>query len=191
MRDIFVIVDVQKDFCRNGALEVPDTESLIKPLNKTIQKAVDLDMLIIFTRDWHPENHSSFKNYGGQWPVHCVQNTPGAQFHPKLTIPDEYKIVDTGTAPDKEGYSPYEDPLMTELVNQPNIKTVYITGIALEYCVRATCLDTIRFKKKVVLIEPLTRSISKDNAVLEKYWDELTRAGIIRAQSFNMNVTSS
>ena len=62
----FVIVDVQQDFCEGGALEVPNAESLIKPLNIAIQKAVDLGMLTIFTRDWHPKDHSSFSKY-------CVQ----------------------------------------------------------------------------------------------------------------------
>ena len=88
---------------------------------------------------------------------------------------------------DKDGYSPYENPMMAELVNQTNVKTVYVAGIALEYCVRATCLDTIKFKKQVILIEPLVRSVSKDEIVLAKQWDKLINAGIIRGQKIDGN----
>ncbi|KKK53530.1 hypothetical protein LCGC14_3093860, partial [marine sediment metagenome] len=148
MAKLFIVVDVQVDLCAGGALEVPDTESLIQPLNKAIQKAVDLGMLIIFTRDWHPENHKSFKASNGQWETHCVQNTTGAQLHPDLIVPVGSYIIDKGTTPDSEGYSPYCNPLMAELVDQPDVKTVYVTGIAFEYCVRATCLDTVKLKKR-------------------------------------------
>jgi nicotinamidase/pyrazinamidase len=182
MTKVFIVVDVQVDFCEGGALEVPDTESLIAPLNKAIKKAASLGMTIIFNRDWHPENHKSFKASNGQWETHCVQNTPGAQLHPDLIVPIGSYTVDKGTTPDSEGYSPYCNPLMNEIVDQPEIKTVYVTGIAFEYCVRATCLDTIRLKKKVVLIEPLVRSVSKDKIVLAKQWDKLINAGVIRAQ---------
>lgn len=185
MHNILIVVDVQNDFCRNGALEVPNAESLIKPLNIAIQKAVDLGMLTIFTRDWHPEQHSSFAKYGGQWPIHCVQNTKGADFHGSLYVPDKSRTVDSGTEPDKEGYSPYENPLMAELVDQPDVNTVYVAGIALEYCVRATCLDTVKLKKRVILVEPLVRSVSKDKIVLTKQWNELTNAGVIRAQEID------
>lgn len=187
MSDIFIVVDVQNDFCAGGALEVPDTESLIKLLNKVIHKAVDLGMLIIFTRDWHPENHSSFKNFGGQWNHHCVANESGSQFHPNLIVPEKCEIVNKGMDVDKDGYSPYENPLIAELVDQPDVKTVYVSGIAFEYCVMATCLDTIKLKKKVVILEPLVRSVSEDKGKLEKYWDELTRAGVVRAQEIDVD----
>ena len=187
MRDILVIVDVQIDFCAGGALGLDDTESLIEPLNNTIQQACDLGMLILFTRDWHPENHSSFKASNGQWETHCVSNTPGAQFHPDLIVPSGSHIVDKGTASDSEGYSPYGNPRMSELVNQPDVNTVYVAGIAFEYCVRATCLDTIKLNKQVVLIEPLVRSVSKDEIVLAKQWNELINAGVIRVQGIDGN----
>jgi len=183
MLDIFIVVDVQNDFCAGGALEIPGTESLIQPLNKAIEKASSLGMTIVFNRDWHPENHKSFKASNGQWETHCVQNTPGAQLHPDLIVPVGSYIVDKGTTPDSEGYSPYCNPLMAKIVDQPDVKTVYVTGIALEYCVKATCLDTIKHNKKVLAIEPLIRSVSKDKTIVEKQWNDLKDCGVVRVQN--------
>ena len=164
---------------------MPDSESLIQPLNEAIEKAKRLGMLIIFTRDWHPENHSSFEKFGGQWPSHCVQNTRGAEFHGGLVIPESVEIVNAGMELGKPGYSAYEDSKMAELINQPDLGTVFVAGIALEYCVRAVCLDTVKLGKRVVAIEPLIRSISQDSGVVEKLWAELTDAGVVRAQDMS------
>lgn len=186
MRNVLVVVDVQKDFCAGGALEVPDSESLIQPLNQAIKKALSLGMSVIFTRDWHPKNHSSFVEFGGQWPAHCIQNTWGAEFHADLLIPDNScHIVNAGMESLKLGYSPYEDPRMFEFVNGPGIGSVLVTGIALEYCVRLTCLETIKLGKRVVAIDPLIRSISEDKASIEKRWAELVDAGVLLAPSIS------
>lgn len=182
MDKVFIVVDVQVDFCAGGALGVAQSKSLIEPLNAAIRKAESQDMLIICTRDWHPENHSSFERFGGEWLPHCIGNTSGAQFHPQLIIPERCEIVNKGMDIDKDGYSPYENPKMKELIYQPNIKNVYVTGIALEYCVSSTCLDTIKLGKHVVAVEPLIRSISEDRAAIEERWAELVEAGVVRAQ---------
>lgn len=185
MCDVLIVVDVQKDFCAGGALEVPDADSLIESLNQVVAWAYDVNMLVVFTRDWHPEEHSSFAEFGGQWPTHCVQNTPGAEFHDDLLIPENVHIVNAGIESDKLGYSAYEDTKMAQLITQPDISTVFVTGIALEYCVRAACLDTIKLGKQVVAIELLIRSISNDKSILERRWNELMAAGVVRAQDMS------
>ncbi|MFQ5989239.1 MAG: isochorismatase family protein, partial [Candidatus Methylomirabilales bacterium] len=78
LRDAVIVVDVQNDFCPGGALPVPDGDQVISPLNELLRRA---NCLIVATRDWHPTNHCSFTDQGGVWPVHCVAETWGADFH--------------------------------------------------------------------------------------------------------------
>ena len=78
-KSALVVVDVQRDFCEGGALAAANTLSLLPPLRKFIEEAKRHGALVVFTQDWHPANHSSFKANGGPWPVHCVAGTPGAE----------------------------------------------------------------------------------------------------------------
>jgi nicotinamidase/pyrazinamidase len=80
--DALIIVDVQKCFCPDGAVPVPEGDKIVSNFNRYIEKFSKVGAKIIATRDWHPPNHSSFKQYGGEWPPHCVQETEGAEFHP-------------------------------------------------------------------------------------------------------------
>jgi nicotinamidase/pyrazinamidase len=179
--DVLVVVDVQSDFCQDGVLEVAGAESLIEPLNRVIAAADRSNMQIVFTRDWHPNNHSSFKP-GGRWPPHCIQESQGAKFHPRLKQPAGTYVVDIGVEATRPGYSPYEQSAMDEVINRPDVDTVYVTGIALEYCVRATCMDTIDRQKKVVALEPYILAASDDPNERERIWRGLERAGVGRWQ---------
>jgi len=82
-----IVVDVQNDFCPGGALPVPGGDMVVPVLNTYIKKFIEKGLPVYFTRDWHPENHISFKSQGGIWPPHCVQKTEGARFHPGLYVP--------------------------------------------------------------------------------------------------------
>src|SRR5690554_7954855 len=82
-QDALLIVDVQNDFCQGGSLAIAGADAIIPVLNDWIDAAIDAGILIFVTRDWHPVGHVSFKQHGGIWPVHCVQDTEGAQFHPR------------------------------------------------------------------------------------------------------------
>src|SRR3989338_6515113 len=86
LKKALLIVDVQNDFCPGGALAVPDGDQVVEPLNRMIYYARVNRWLTIVSRDWHPADHCSFKEQGGPWPSHCVQNTSGAEFHPDLDI---------------------------------------------------------------------------------------------------------
>ncbi len=173
-----IVVDVQKDFFKGGTLEVIGASSLINPLNSAIKSAIRRRFILIYTRDFHPENHFSFNVFGGPWPRHCVRGTKGTEFHDDLYIYKNAFTIDVGTDPKKEGYSPYENPLTKEIIIQNNITEIYVSGIALEYCVKATCLDSLKFSNKVFAIIPLIRSISQDEFVVKSEWDELKRRGI-------------
>src|SRR5262245_2557199 len=95
--DALLIVDVQSDFCPGGALPIDRGDDVVPVLNQWVAAAVDSRVPVFASRDWHPRQHLSFKESGGDWPVHCVQDTVGAQFHPRLTLPDSAIVITKGT----------------------------------------------------------------------------------------------
>jgi nicotinamidase/pyrazinamidase len=145
-RSALLIVDVQKDFCPGGALPAPDGDRVVPPLNRYIEEAVAHGWPVYASRDWHPPVTRHFRQYGGEWPVHCVEATEGAQFHPDLRLPESTIIVSKGQSPEKPGYSAFEGstptgrPLVDDL-RERHIEHLYVGGIATDYCVKHSVLD--------------------------------------------------
>lgn len=155
-----VVVDVQVDFCEGGYLPVPNTTSLIGDLNKVIKKFEEDNMPIIFSRDWHPENHCSFQLHGGKWPIHCVKNTPGAEFHPDLLIPKDFILISKGDNVEYEEYSPFDfSRHYLELLSESGISCLLVCGIATEYCVYSTVCSIYEFNLLPIVSTNLIRSI--------------------------------
>ena len=99
---------------------------------------------VVATRDWHPPNHNSFREQGGPWPAHCVQETGGAELHPRLHTSEIDAIVDAGREPGDEGYSGFEHTELERLLRDQGVDTVHVGGLALDYCVKETALDARR-----------------------------------------------
>jgi nicotinamidase/pyrazinamidase len=154
-----IVVDVQRDFCEGGALAAADTLSLLEPLRKSIDDARRKGALIVFTRDWHPRNHSSFQANGGPWPVHCVANSQGAQLMAPIRPEAEDMLVNKGVAAEGPGYSGFEDTGLAERLKQLEVNRVGVAGIATEYCVRATALDSIRAGFATSVVSDLVRAV--------------------------------
>lgn len=144
-----LIVDVQVDFCPGGALPAPQGDTILPALNRYIAQAVENGMPIYASRDWHPLVTTHFKAYGGLWPPHCVQGTPGAAFHPDLQLPAETVVVTKGDVSDREGYSSFDGRTadgrsLADALRDRHIDTVYVAGLTTEYCVKQTALDALR-----------------------------------------------
>jgi nicotinamidase/pyrazinamidase len=143
-----LVVDVQNDFCAGGALEVPQAERVLSPLNRYIAEAVHHHTLVYASRDWHPAVSSHFRQWGGPWPPHCVQGTPGARFHPDIHLPSTVIVITKGEDFASSGYSDVEGhtaegaPFLEDL-RARGISHLYVGGIATEYCVRYTVLDAL------------------------------------------------
>ena len=144
MQDALLVVDVQVDFCEGGALTAYDTESLIDTVNGLTENYTGENRLVIFSRDWHPENHCSFKPQGGVWPVHCVTGTPGAAFHPRLYLPACHLVVSKATRPEVEAYSAFDGTGLKELLDSLGVRSLALCGIATEYCVLASYEDAVK-----------------------------------------------
>lgn len=143
-----LIIDLQNDFCPGGALPVANGEAVVAPLNRLITRFVAAKLPIFASRDWHPATTRHFLPGGGPWPVHCVQGTAGAAFHPQLQLPATAAIISKGEDPERDDYSAcagrnLQGLLLPELLRQAGVSHLYVGGLATDYCVRATVLDLL------------------------------------------------
>jgi nicotinamidase/pyrazinamidase len=175
--DALVIVDVQQDFCPGGALAVPEGNAVVPVLNAWIAKAVAGGAAVIASRDWHPVEHPSFSSQGGPWPQHCLQDTPGAAFHKGLHLPHDTILVSKGTRFDKDQYSAFDETGLAIALRRRDIRRIWIGGLALDICVKATALDAVRAGFETHLIHQACRALSaaSEKAALRQMQD----AGVV------------
>jgi nicotinamidase/pyrazinamidase len=173
-REALIIVDVQNDFCPGGALAVAGGDEVVAPLNELARNSG----LVVATRDWHARDHSSFRDHGGPWPVHCVAASAGAALHPDLDRCAIDIVLDKGRAPDLAGYSAFEKTGLAALLRERGITRLHIGGLALDYCVRHTALDARRLGFEVVLHLAATRAVEARAGDAERTRAQLAAAGV-------------
>ncbi len=177
--DALIVVDLQKDFCPGGALAVPEGDQVVGVMNRWIRAAERVGAVIVISRDWHPPNHCSFETEGGPWPVHCVQNTPGAEYHADLYFPLCAFYVDKARDPDRESYSDFAGTGLSQSLRRSEVQRIFIGGLALDYCVKATALDGLAEGFEVHLILPATRAVNVNPGDGTKALNEMRSAGVI------------
>lgn len=166
--NVLIVVDVQNDFLR-GSLRVPLGEEVVFPI---VNMAHNFD-LVIATRDFHPGNHCSFKDFGGEWPSHCVRGTPGAALHPRIDDMADI-IISKGTEADREAYSGFQGTILGDILAGLHPVDVTVVGLATDYCVKATALDAGRFANTVTVDLKACRGITEktvEEAIYEmEHW---------------------
>jgi nicotinamidase/pyrazinamidase len=163
-RDALVAVDVQNDFCPGGALGVREGDRVVPVLNRYIARFRQSGAPVFLTRDWHPAKTAHFRAYGGVWPPHCVQGTPGAAFHPALEVPAEAVIVSKGMDPEEDAYSAFqavdrEGRAFPAVLEARGIRRLFLGGLATDYCVKETTLDAARRGFAVVVLADAIRAV--------------------------------
>jgi nicotinamidase/pyrazinamidase len=176
-----IIVDMQKDFCEGGALPVKGCSSLIPTINTLVKIFEDSELPIIASRDWHPQNHISFKKRGGPWPPHCIQGTEGTEFHPDLKIPGNTIIISKGYLPDRDAYSAFDGTELHYILSLKGVKRLFVTGVATEYCVKATAADALKLGYEVIVLEDCIAPVSPEDG--DKALQELLKKGAVIATS--------
>jgi serine/threonine protein kinase len=193
-----LVVDVQNDFCPNGALAVPGGDHVVPIINKLSRRFAH----VILTQDWHCEDHLSFASshpgrkpmslielpYGPQilWPDHCVQGTPGAEFHPDLELDRCELILRKGYHRDIDSYSAFfENDRQTPTglagyLRERGLTRLFIVGLATDFCVAYSAIDARRLGFEVTVIENGCRGIDVDGS-LDASWAQMAEAGVIRA----------
>src|SRR5258708_11730280 len=172
-----LIVDVQNDFCPGGTLAVPEGDKVVPVINGLM----DSFPLVIASKDWHPKDTVHFK----KWPPHCVQDTPGADFHPKLNASKIKKIFLKGTRNKDDGYSAFEATSadLTEFLKKEEVTDLYIVGLATDYCVKATALDADKVGFEAFVVEDAVAAVNKNPGDGEKALREMAHAGITLIRS--------
>jgi nicotinamidase/pyrazinamidase len=200
-----IVVDLQNCFVTGGTLPVPHGEDVIPVINK-IAPAFEN---VVLTQDWHPAGHISFASthpgtkpfdviklaYGEQvlWPDHCLQGTPDAQLHRKLHIPQAELIVRKGFHRNVDSYSAFEEAnraIPTGLqgyLNERGIKTLFISGLATDFCVAWTAMDACKAGFATYVIEDACRGIDLNGSV-EAAWKEMGKRGVRRIQSTDIEL---
>jgi nicotinamidase/pyrazinamidase len=197
MKNALIVVDVQNDFCDGGALEVKKGNEVIPVINKLIKTQI-FDF-IIATQDWHPRDHKSFaSNHKNKniydviklngieqvlWPDHCIQRTKGARFHNDLDLGKKYYVFKKGKNPNIDSYSGFYDndhktsTGLNEFLTKNKIIEVYITGLATDYCVKFTALDSVKEGYKTYIIKEAIRGVNINKDDSKKALKEMKEKG--------------
>ena len=183
-QDALIIIDVQNDFCQQGALAVPDGEQVVPVINQLAKKF----QTVVLTQDWHPANHASFASshnaepfttttlhYGEQtlWPDHCVQGSKGAEFHSELRYNNASMIICKGMHQNIDSYSAFFENDRTTptgligYLHTMKIKRVFCAGLAFDFCVRYTAEDAATQMFETIVIENACRAIDMDGSVTD------------------------
>jgi nicotinamidase/pyrazinamidase len=195
--DLLLIIDVQNDFCPGGALAVADGDAVVPFINRLAQQFAH----VALTQDWHPPGHSSFATshpgrapfetiempYGQQtlWPVHCVQGTPGAAFHPQLVTERAEMVIRKGFRTEIDSYSAfYENDRRTPTglagyLRERGLRRIFLAGLATDFCVYYSAVDARRLGFDIVLIEAGCRAIDLAGS-LDAAWAGMAEAGVHR-----------
>jgi len=160
--DALLIIDVQIDFCPGGSLPIEDGDQVVPVLNKWIEAARVKEIPVYASRDWHPHKHPGFKENGGLWPVHCLQDSLGADFHPDLNLPEGTVLISKGVRFDQDQNSAFDQTGLAVHLRKAGIRRLYIGGLAEDVCVLATVLDACHEGFETVLIRDATRSITPE-----------------------------
>lgn len=186
-RDALVIVDVQKDFCPGGALPVPDGDQVVPVLNRYAERFAQCGAAVFASRDWHPEKTKHFKPYGGVWPPHCIQATPGAEFHPDLRLPAGTEVISKGMDPGADAYSCFQadtadDMPFTAALGERGVGRLFVGGLATDYCVKATVVDALNEGFEVVVLEDAVRAVEVEPGDTARAWAAMKEAGALVAR---------
>ncbi|MCE2493933.1 MAG: bifunctional nicotinamidase/pyrazinamidase [Alphaproteobacteria bacterium] len=198
--DTLVVIDVQNDFCPGGALEVPNGDEVVAPINGLMERFRH----VLLTQDWHPIDHISFASmhegrnpfeviqvdYGPQvlWPNHCVQGTSGAEFHAGLNVDSAELVIRKGYRQTIDSYSAlFENDRSTSTglagyLRDRGFERLFMAGLATDYCVAYSALDGRREGFEIIVIDDACRGIDLEGSV-EAAWQQMTDAGVERIDS--------
>jgi len=196
-----IIVDLQNDFLPGGALPVPHGDEVI-PVANELQSRFDL---VVATKDWHPPDHGSFAaNHPGKkpgdrvildgieqilWPVHCVQNTYGAEFAPAFDTSRIAQVFHKGVERNIDSYSTFFDNAhrretgLADYLKKRSIKNIYLMGLALDYCVKYSALDARHLGLNTHVILDGCRGIELEHGDIDRTLDEMKRVGAVLLKS--------
>jgi nicotinamidase/pyrazinamidase len=180
-----IVVDMQNDFADpGGSLYVRGGEEVVPLVNQEVELATRARATVVYTQDWHPPSTPHFAKDGGIWPVHCVQGTWGAEFHPQLQV--EGEVVRKGSG-GEDGYSGFstrhpesgeERPTeLEELLRARGVRRVVVAGLATDYCVKETVIDAAERGFEVAVLAEAVRAVELEPGDAQRAMEDVRRAG--------------
>lgn len=191
-----ILVDIQNDFLPGGALAVPGGDEIVALANDLMEEFE----IVVATQDWHPPDHGSFAaNHSGKevfesieldglpqtlWPVHCVWDTPGAEFAPGLVVCGITRVFQKGTRSEVDSYSGFHDngrrhsTGMAEWLREQGVTHLTVCGLATDYCVKYTALDAVSEGFQVTFALAASRGVDLTAGDVDKAVEEMRGAGI-------------
>ncbi|WP_026352952.1 bifunctional nicotinamidase/pyrazinamidase [Solimonas variicoloris] len=198
-RAVLLVIDVQNDFMPGGRLPVADGDAVVPLINRLGARFAH----VVLTQDWHPADHASFASqhagrqpfeqialpYGAQtlWPDHCVQDSAGAALHPDLALPQARLLIRKGCHRQVDSYSAFVEADrrtttgLAGYLRERGVDTVYLAGLALDFCVAWSALDARAAGFTTAVIDDACRAIDLDGS-RERAWHDMTAAGVRRLQ---------
>jgi nicotinamidase/pyrazinamidase len=174
MNSALLVVDVQNDFCPpSGSLAVPRGDQVVPVINRLAERF----SRVVTTQCWHPPDHCSFQAQGGPWPPHCVAGTGGAELHPGIKLSPVHRVL-KGTLSQKDAYSGFDGTDLLDWLRTQGVDTVFVTGLATDYCVRATALDARNAGLMVYAVTDACRGVEVRPGDSERAWRDLLEAGV-------------
>src|SRR6185503_6133233 len=191
-KQALIVVDVQNDFCPGGTLAVAHGDEVVEPLNEQIDEFLERGAPVYKSRDWHPATTKHFQAYGGTWPVHCVQNTKGAEFHPALRDDPRITVVSKGLG-DTDCYSAFDETDLASQLREQGVEEVVVGGLATDYCVKNTVLDALKHRFKVKALKNAMRPVDLRPGHGDRAIEEMRAAGeeIVSTDSTEKSAASS
>jgi len=175
-KQALIVVDVQNDFCPGGALAVAEGDEVVAPLNELIDEFLERGNPVYKSRDWHPPKTKHFQAYGGTWPIHCVQNTKGAEFHPQLRDDPRVRVISKGLG-DTDCYSAFDETDLASQLQEQGVEELVVGGLATDYCVKATVLAGLNEGFKVKALKNAMRAVDVNPGDGERAIQEMKAAG--------------
>lgn len=174
--DGLLVVDIQWDFCPGGLLPVPQGHHILPIINEWIEAALKRNLPVYASRDWHPRGHISFKERGGPWPPHCLQDTDGAQFHPELYRDNKILVITKGTRLDRDQNSVFDETGFSQQLAHDGVRRLHMGGLALDGCVQQSALDALHAGLEVYVLREATRPVDPEKG--RRAIEELMKAGV-------------
>lgn len=180
-KSALLVVDMQNDFLPGGALPVKEGDTLLPRVQAYVARFVGQGLPIYASRDWHPAESEHFAAQGGDWPVHCVRDTEGAAFSSELDL-SAATVISKGVQPDEEGYTAFDGhdaagKDLESLLSEAGVTRLYVCGLALDYCVKASTLGALERGLTAILLIDATRAVNVDIHDGELAIEEMVRAG--------------
>lgn len=188
-KQALIVVDVQNDFCPGGTLAVAHGDEVVAPLNELIDEFLERGAPVYKSRDWHPPKTKHFQAYGGTWPVHCVQNTQGAEFHPQLKDDPRIRVISKGLG-DTDCYSAFDETNLAAQLHDQAVEELVVGGLATDYCVKETVLAGLKEGFKVKAIENAMRPVDLNPGDGERAIQEMRAAGAEIVNTDNADLPS-